>query len=238
MVEASSGRCPRSRAADGLGSLGCQVARSNHHASRGGSRPDRVDHPADYWWYRARRASSRSPSATSSARPKRLLDVGSADGPSVGWMSGEHLRRTMDVDPRGLKPVRVCVPARRRCRSRTRLRRGRRVRRARALRAGGRGGDGAQTGAEARRQAADVRPGVPVGLDRPRRAGRPLPEVHEATSLAGGRSMVASWSNGRPTASARSSRSSSPTGLRDASAGVRRRRTSGFPRSHRRWTAC
>jgi SAM-dependent methyltransferase len=31
-----------------------------------------------------------------------VLDVGSADGPSVSWMSGGHDRVALDVDPRGL----------------------------------------------------------------------------------------------------------------------------------------
>ena len=33
-----------------------------------------------------------------------MLDVGSADGPSVSWMSGGHDRVALDVDPRGLVP--------------------------------------------------------------------------------------------------------------------------------------
>jgi SAM-dependent methyltransferase len=33
----------------------------------------------------------------------RLLDVGSADGPSVGWLSAPH-KVSLDLDPRGLRP--------------------------------------------------------------------------------------------------------------------------------------
>jgi SAM-dependent methyltransferase len=33
-----------------------------------------------------------------------VLDVGSADGPSISWMSGGHERVALDVDPRGLVP--------------------------------------------------------------------------------------------------------------------------------------
>jgi SAM-dependent methyltransferase len=33
----------------------------------------------------------------------RLLDVGSADGPSVAWLSARHMV-SLDVDPRGLRP--------------------------------------------------------------------------------------------------------------------------------------
>lgn len=40
--------------------------------------------------------------------PDRLLDVGSADGPSVGWLDAPH-KVSLDVDPRGLQaPSGVC----------------------------------------------------------------------------------------------------------------------------------
>jgi SAM-dependent methyltransferase len=40
--------------------------------------------------------------------PERLLDVGSADGPSVGWLEAGH-KVSLDVDPRGLHaPSGVC----------------------------------------------------------------------------------------------------------------------------------
>ena len=80
------------------------------------------------------------PWATTSATPRRLLDVGSADGPSVSWMQGAHERFAIDLDPRGLRPgqrrvrLRAGAPVRRRD-----LRRGRRLRRDRALRARGPG---------------------------------------------------------------------------------------------------
>ena len=35
--------------------------------------------------------------------PERLLDVGSADGPSVGWLNAGQLA-SLDLDPRGLRP--------------------------------------------------------------------------------------------------------------------------------------
>jgi SAM-dependent methyltransferase len=35
--------------------------------------------------------------------PERLLDVGSADGPSVGWLRASQLV-SLDLDPRGLEP--------------------------------------------------------------------------------------------------------------------------------------
>ncbi len=58
----------------------------------------------DYWWYRARAELLRTALADYMGRPTRVLDVGSADGPSVGWMSGDHQRVMLDVDPRGLTP--------------------------------------------------------------------------------------------------------------------------------------
>jgi SAM-dependent methyltransferase len=33
-----------------------------------------------------------------------VLDVGSADGPSVTWMRGDHHHVSVDLDPRGLRP--------------------------------------------------------------------------------------------------------------------------------------
>ncbi len=66
----------------------------------------------DYWWYRARAQLLEVALGGHLGTPQRLLDVGSADGPSVEWMSGEHRRTTIDVDPRGLKPGEgVCASA-------------------------------------------------------------------------------------------------------------------------------
>jgi SAM-dependent methyltransferase len=58
----------------------------------------------DYWWYRARAGLLGNALGSYLGEPARVLDVGSADGPSVGWMEGGHARFTIDVDPRGLKP--------------------------------------------------------------------------------------------------------------------------------------
>jgi SAM-dependent methyltransferase len=58
----------------------------------------------DYWWYRARSELLRTALAPYMGRPTRALDVGSADGPSVDWMHGDHERFALDVDPRGLRP--------------------------------------------------------------------------------------------------------------------------------------
>lgn len=57
----------------------------------------------DYWWYRARALLLESALGGFLGTPERVLDVGSADGPSVAWMKGAHERFTVDVDPRGLR---------------------------------------------------------------------------------------------------------------------------------------
>ena len=62
-----------------------------------------IDQP-DYWWYRARTQLLQAALGDYLGHPRRLLDVGSADGPSVTWMRGDHQHVTVDVDPRGLRP--------------------------------------------------------------------------------------------------------------------------------------
>jgi SAM-dependent methyltransferase len=57
----------------------------------------------DYWWYRARSDLLRTVLGPYVGTPERLLDVGSADSPSVGWLDAPHLV-SLDVDPRGLRP--------------------------------------------------------------------------------------------------------------------------------------
>jgi SAM-dependent methyltransferase len=57
----------------------------------------------DYWWYRARSELLRTVLEPYVGSPQRLLDVGSADGPSVGWLSAPH-KVSLDLDPRGLRP--------------------------------------------------------------------------------------------------------------------------------------
>ena len=63
----------------------------------------------DYWWYRARSEMLRTVlGPVRRVRPSALLDVGSADGPSVGWLTAPH-KVSLDLDPRGLRPpVGVC----------------------------------------------------------------------------------------------------------------------------------
>ena len=50
------------------------------------------------------RPCSRPRWASQLGSPDRLLDVGSADGPSVAWMRGDGQHVTVDLDPRGLAP--------------------------------------------------------------------------------------------------------------------------------------
>jgi len=58
----------------------------------------------DYWWYRARAELLRAALGDHLGTPDRLLDVGSADGPSVTWMDGAEQHVSVDLDPRGLVP--------------------------------------------------------------------------------------------------------------------------------------
>jgi SAM-dependent methyltransferase len=58
----------------------------------------------DYWWYRARARLLQAVFADFLGRPATILDVGSADGPSVGWMRGQGRRFTLDLFPEGLTP--------------------------------------------------------------------------------------------------------------------------------------
>lgn len=66
-----------------------------------------IVHP-DYWWYRARAELLRVALERYVGDPRRILDVGSADGPSVGWLRGRGKHVSLDVDPRGLTPGGVC----------------------------------------------------------------------------------------------------------------------------------
>jgi len=67
---------------------------------RGGSAS--IEQP-DYWWYTARSALLEAALGDQLGSPSRLLDVGSADGPSVTWMRGAHHHVSVDLDPRGLQ---------------------------------------------------------------------------------------------------------------------------------------
>jgi SAM-dependent methyltransferase len=66
-----------------------------------------IDAPT-YWWYQARADLLRVVMEPHLGDFERLLDVGSADGPSVGWLRGRGRRVALDLDPRGLEPGDVC----------------------------------------------------------------------------------------------------------------------------------
>lgn len=55
-----------------------------------------------YWWYQARESLLRAALGRYVAGAQRVLDVGSADGPSVGWLRGSASLACLDIDPRGL----------------------------------------------------------------------------------------------------------------------------------------
>ena len=58
----------------------------------------------DYWWYRARSQLLETVLGDFLGSPLRVLDVGSADGPSVRWMRGDHRQVSLDLFPEGLRP--------------------------------------------------------------------------------------------------------------------------------------
>jgi SAM-dependent methyltransferase len=66
-----------------------------------------------YWWYQARESLLRAALSPYVGTAKRVLDVGSADGPSVAWLrgSGAASLASLDIDPRGLAAGGVCGSA-------------------------------------------------------------------------------------------------------------------------------
>jgi SAM-dependent methyltransferase len=69
----------------------------------------------DYWWYRVRSELLELVLddfvARSGTERTSILDLGSADGPSVGWLRERGRRVGMDIDPRGLQSGDVCGSA-------------------------------------------------------------------------------------------------------------------------------
>jgi len=61
-------------------------------------------HHPEYWWYRARAALLSTFFTPFLGSPRLVLDVGSADAPSAGWMRGDHPQVTLDLFPDGLVP--------------------------------------------------------------------------------------------------------------------------------------
>ncbi len=66
----------------------------------------------DYWWYQARSDLLETSLGRYAAGARLALDLGSADGPSAGWLR-ESAERTvsLDIDPRGLAGGAVCGSA-------------------------------------------------------------------------------------------------------------------------------
>lgn len=80
------------------------MTRDKHGGSASIERPE-------YWWYRARADLLQTALGGYVGDPARVLDVGSADGPSVGWLRGAGRHTALDIDPRGLGPGGVCGSA-------------------------------------------------------------------------------------------------------------------------------
>ncbi len=77
-------------------------------AGRGGSASLQAP---EYWWYVARADLLRTVLEDRVGEGALILDVGSADGPSVGWLDGHGRRIMLDIDPRGLASGGVCGSA-------------------------------------------------------------------------------------------------------------------------------
>ncbi len=66
----------------------------------------------NYWWYVARSDLLRTALSEYGAHARLALDIGSADGPSAGWILGAAERvASLDIDPRGLGTTGVCGSA-------------------------------------------------------------------------------------------------------------------------------
>jgi SAM-dependent methyltransferase len=65
----------------------------------------------DYWWYRARSELLRTILEPYLGAARLLLDVGSADGPSVRWIGARADRVALDLDIDSLEPGGVCGSA-------------------------------------------------------------------------------------------------------------------------------
>jgi SAM-dependent methyltransferase len=78
------------------------------HQAHGGSASIAIP---TYWWYRARTDLLKEVLQGFVEPGARILDVGSADGPSVGWLRGGDQHVSLDLDPRGLGDNGVCGSA-------------------------------------------------------------------------------------------------------------------------------
>lgn len=80
------------------------MATRNHGGSASIASPE-------YWWYQSRADLLRVVLEGYVGEPDRVLDVGSADGPSVSWLRRFGRQTALDIDPRGLGPGGVCGSA-------------------------------------------------------------------------------------------------------------------------------
>ena len=83
------------------------------HAEQRDARPPgsgSIENPT-YWWYRARARLMEQVLAEYVRDTPLLIDVGSADGPSVGWLAERTRRIPIDIDPSGLRSGSVCASA-------------------------------------------------------------------------------------------------------------------------------
>lgn len=64
-----------------------------------------------YWWYTARAALLEAALSDAVAHDSVVVDIGSADGPSVGWLDARARRVPVDIDPTGLPAGGVCAAA-------------------------------------------------------------------------------------------------------------------------------
>ena len=66
----------------------------------------------DYWWYLARTDLLHAALSAFADGRTTVLDIGSADGPSAGWLhDGTRRLASLDIDPRGLRSNGVCGSA-------------------------------------------------------------------------------------------------------------------------------
>ena len=66
----------------------------------------------DYWWYLARTDLLHAALSEFADGRTTVLDIGSADGPSAGWLhDGRRRLASLDIDPRGLRSNGVCGSA-------------------------------------------------------------------------------------------------------------------------------
>lgn len=61
-----------------------------------------------YWWYVARARLLEAAVGHFATDARRVLDVGSADGPSVAWLEASERKVSLDIDPRGLDAGGIC----------------------------------------------------------------------------------------------------------------------------------